>query len=236
VPIITIKAVTSLVPDVCDLSIDRNSGKVELKVSNFGNVVNINQLSQGQKVMVGLAADLAGRLVMLNPDEANPLDGQGIVIIDEIELHLHPRWQQTILFDLRRIFPNIQFIVATHSPQVLSTVDEKSVRKLEIDGDNNTIISQPKFQTKGVASADIMEQLMGTNKIPAVEEALWVDQFSALLIEQDNADIQPLFDKIKAHFGTEHPVVADCENQIEMAQMKERMKARIRSRNSGATK
>ena len=90
-------AIENLVPEVKNLKIDRSSGKPKLLVDNFGNKVNISQLSQGQKMLVALTGDLARRLVTLNPDAADPLEGHGIVIIDEIELHLHPKWQQDIL-------------------------------------------------------------------------------------------------------------------------------------------
>lgn len=152
-------AIENLVPHVSNLHIDRTTGKALLKVNNLGNTVNINQLSQGQKTMVVLAADLARRLVMLNPCSKTPLSGQGIVIIDEIELHLHPQWQQTILPDLQKTFPGIQFIVTTHSPQVLSTVDVKSIRKLVTDEDGNRVITYPRFQTKGVTSADVLSSV-----------------------------------------------------------------------------
>lgn len=121
-------AIETLVPDVKNLEIDRSSGKARLLVENFGNKVNITQLSQGQKMLVALAGDLARRLTTLNPESDEPLKCHGVVIIDEVELHLHPRWQQEILIGLQRTFPNLQFIVTTHSPQVLSTVDNECIR------------------------------------------------------------------------------------------------------------
>lgn len=217
-------AIETLVPDVKNLEVDRSSGKSRLLVENFGNRVNIAQLSQGQKMLVALAGDLARRLVKLNPDSAMPLNANGIVVIDEIELHLHPKWQQEILIGLQTTFPNLQFIVTTHSPQVLSTVDKQCIRQICLDDNGNPIISTPNFQTKGVTSADILARIMGTNSVPEkLKEATWLNDFSRYL-KAGNQELRDVtFAKISNHFGESHPVVIDCESQIRIAQMKARL-------------
>ncbi|MBO7910488.1 AAA family ATPase [Vibrio sp. G41H] len=217
-------AIETLVPDVKNLEVDRSSGKSRLLVENFGNKVNIAQLSQGQKMLVALSGDLARRLVKLNPDSDAPLNGHGVVVIDEIELHLHPKWQQEILIGLQATFPKLQFIVTTHSPQVLSTVDKQCIRQICLDDHGNPTISMPTFQTKGVTSADILARIMGTNSVPEkLEEAGWLSDFSRCLKDQDKKSLENVFSKIKEHFGTVHPVVADCESQIRIAKMKSRL-------------
>ena len=81
--------------------------------------LRIEQLSAGYKIMISMVADIASRMAEANPDMENPLYTPGIVLIDEVDLHLHPLWQQTVLSQLHSIFPNVQFIVSTHSPTVL---------------------------------------------------------------------------------------------------------------------
>ncbi|MGK0273246.1 MAG: putative ATP-binding protein involved in virulence [Cocleimonas sp.] len=217
-------AIETLVPDVKNIEVDRSTGKARLLVENFGNKINISQLSQGQKILVALTGDLARRLVTLNPDADKPLNGHGIVIIDEIELHLHPKWQQEILIGLQDTFPNIQFIVTTHSPQVLSTVDHKCIRQICLDEEGQPTISIPTFQTKGVTSADILARIMGTNSVPEkIEEAVWLNDFSRYLKANNQEDLDSTFSKIKTHFGENHPVVVDCESQIRIVQMKARL-------------
>lgn len=66
-----------------------------------------------------MVADLAARMAEANPSMPNPLIGKGIVLIDEVDLHLHPLWQRIILKQLNHTFPNIQFIVSTHSPIIV---------------------------------------------------------------------------------------------------------------------
>lgn len=81
--------------------------------------LRIEQLSEGYKIVIATVADLAARMAEANPWMDNPLDANGIVLIDEVDLHLHPKWQRTILQDLHRVFQNLQFIVSTHSPIIV---------------------------------------------------------------------------------------------------------------------
>lgn len=81
--------------------------------------LRIEQLSEGYKIVIAMVADLAARMAEANPDMENPLNTSGIVLIDEVDLHLHPRWQREILVQLTDVFPNLQFIVSTHSPIIV---------------------------------------------------------------------------------------------------------------------
>jgi predicted ATP-binding protein involved in virulence len=115
-----------------------------LRVTKNCAQLPVNQLSSGEQTFLALAGDLARRLAMLNPDMDDPLQGQGIVLIDEIELHLHPRWQRVILPWLLETFPNCQFIVTTHSPQVLGRVKAEQIRILEAQEDGRVEVRQPR--------------------------------------------------------------------------------------------
>lgn len=86
--------------------------------------VRIEQMSDGYRIMIAMIADIAARMAEANPSPEcsgldNPLNTPGIVFIDEIDLHLHPTWQRKVLRQLHEIFPNVQFIVTTHSPNVV---------------------------------------------------------------------------------------------------------------------
>lgn len=213
-------AIEKLVPDVKNIEVDRSKGKPRIMLENFGVKINISQLSKGQKTMVALAGDIARRLVFLNPDEKTPLNGPGVVIIDEIELHLHPKWQQEIIVGLQKTFPNIQFIITTHSPQVLSTVDKTSIRKIYLNDDGEPIVGIPTFQTKGVTSADVLTRIMEINSVPEnIEEADWLNKFSEFLLKGDELDMNKYYKKILNHFGENHPVVLDCQSQIRISEM-----------------
>ena len=97
-----------------------------------GHEATWSELSDGYHVFIALVADIARRAVMLNEfDGADaPARVEGVVLIDELDLHLHPRWQRVALPRLRNVFPRLQLVVTTHSPQILSSVDNRQVRRL----------------------------------------------------------------------------------------------------------
>jgi predicted ATP-binding protein involved in virulence len=98
-----------------------------------GVLLAFDQLSDGQKNILGMVADMAYRAATLNPHLGDDVleKTPGIVLIDEIDQHLHPSWQRRIIRDLRKTFPNVQFIVTTHSPQVLSEVPREEITLLD---------------------------------------------------------------------------------------------------------
>jgi predicted ATP-binding protein involved in virulence len=109
---------------ISDFSKLRLAYKPRLRMLVDKNGVNkpldILQLSQGEKSLMALVGDIARRLAIMNPALENPLHGEGVVMIDEIDMHLHPKWQRSIVQSLQNTFPNCQFILTTHSPAVIS--------------------------------------------------------------------------------------------------------------------
>jgi predicted ATP-binding protein involved in virulence len=94
--------------------------------------LTIDQLSDGERSLIVLAFDITRRLIQANSDSDNPvIEGNGVVLIDEIDLHLHPKWQRRVIDDLRRIFPNIQFIVSSHSPFIIQSLADGHLHKLD---------------------------------------------------------------------------------------------------------
>lgn len=93
--------------------------------------LHISQLSTGEQVFLALAGDLARRLAGLAGERTDPLDVRAIVLIDEVELHLHPLWQRKMIPWLLETFPQCQFVLSTHSPQVLSEIESRHIRILE---------------------------------------------------------------------------------------------------------
>lgn len=126
--------------------------------------LEMEQLSDGEKCTMALIGDLARRLAMANPKHSNPLLGKGIVLIDEIELHMHPTWQRRIIPTLRDIFPNIQFVITTHSPQVLGELDQ-SVNIFSISQSQNTSTIEKLESLIAWDSNLILEELMGTSSL-----------------------------------------------------------------------
>ena len=107
---------------------------LRMSVDKEGEAFNVMQLSQGEKSLMALVGDIARRLAMMNPDLTNPLHGDGIVLIDEVDLHLHPTWQRGIAGRLTDTFPGCQFVLTTHSPLVISDFKDMLVYSLHRDG------------------------------------------------------------------------------------------------------
>lgn len=196
----------------------------------------VEQLSDGIRNMIGMVADIAFRATKLNGHMGSNAASltPGIVLIDEVDMHLHPEWQQSVIPALRHAFPGLQFIVTTHSPQVLSTVESACVRIISNErfgesGQTRTVVATPQWQTRGVASADLLARLMNVNPVPDVPEADWVNQYQALIQEnQHDSEIGlSLKSKLVAHFGSEHPLMEDCERLIRLENFKQRLPRHI---------
>lgn len=157
--------------DFSSIKIRIQDDEAELVVTKKGQDLSVQQLSEGEKSMLALVGDLARRLSIANPEREVPMDGEGIVLIDEIDLHLHPSWQEKVMPALMRIFPNIQFIVTTHAPKVLGEVGDevKIVRLWEVDGE---VEAQEMKPLNGWDVNAILEQYMGTNALHEQTEKL----------------------------------------------------------------
>lgn len=123
-------AIESVLPGYKRPRIRRTRGAA-LVISKDGQDLAFDQLSGGERVLVALAGDIARRLAIANPESESPLEGEGVVLIDEIDLHLHPEWQAKVIPALRRTFPNVQLVVTTHSLIVLGYVPSECVRLIE---------------------------------------------------------------------------------------------------------
>lgn len=162
-------AIRAMAPQITDIRIAFRPLRFEIGWQNDGEPVErlrLSQLSGGYRVMLLLAADLARRMAQGNPHLDDPLQSEAIVLIDEVELHLHPSWQQTILPDLMHTFPNAQFLVSTHSPQVLTTVEADRVLELERENGAISAFVVP-GSTYGARASDALRIVMGVDERPA---------------------------------------------------------------------
>lgn len=116
------ESLNMIMPEYTDIKVTRRP--LALTMKKNGETFKFNQLSDGEKCYIALVCDIARRLAVANPD-GKPRLGHGIILIDEIELHLHPKWQQSIVSKLVSTFPNCQFFITTHSPIVASDVNGK---------------------------------------------------------------------------------------------------------------
>lgn len=156
---------------------------------------NINQLSDGEKCYISLICDLSRRLAIANPENENPLDGNGIVLIDEIELHLHPAWQMEVIQKLKQTFKNCQFIISTHSPQIVSDIQNN---QLILMNDGNRV--NKGLNTYGKLVNDILVDQFGIEAARSMEVQSHIQKAkNFLLMNQDEnylLEIKWLEDKL----------------------------------------
>lgn len=123
--------------------------------------LDITQLSDGEKCMLAMVGDIARRLAIANPSNLEPLKGEGIILIDEIDLHLHPQWEAVIMERLHNIFPNCQFIVTTHSPLVVGSLPSSQIFQLSLNSEGKVQVAHPDF-SKGLTANEVLSSIMKT--------------------------------------------------------------------------
>ncbi len=139
-----------------------------LKHDEYGTL-KVDLLSDGIRGVLAMVGDIAYRCIKLNPHLGlnAAKESNGVVMIDEVDMHLHPAWQQTILGNLINAFPKIQFIVTTHSPQVLTTVKPECIRLISANGE----VLIPSINTYGEESKVTLEDIMQVSSRPHTKEA-----------------------------------------------------------------
>ncbi len=178
-------AIQMFMSDCTDLRVRRNP--LRMTLIKKGEEVLVNQLSDGEKCLLALIGDLARRLAIANPNSEQPLSGHGIVLIDEIELHLHPAWQRSIVHQLGKTFPNCQFLISTHSPQILGDGKDSGIFAITSkseDATNKVNLIEPIGNLYGADSNRILDEYMeaGT-RTPEVSRLL-----KELFLQIENKD------------------------------------------------
>lgn len=194
------QAISSLMPGFSNLRVRRSP--LRMTATKQGQELIVNQLSDGEKGLMAMVGDLARRLAIANPSLRDPLQGEGVVLIDEIELHLHPKWQREIIPVLRKTFRNCQFIVTTHSPQVISEVKPNGIYILEATSEG--VVAKRPESSYGRDSNRILEDLMG---VPARPQEIKDDILKLFrLIDKGDIDgARQLRQQLADQIGTDEP-------------------------------
>ena len=206
----------SLAGDYTDVKIQYNLNTNELDVyyttpDNYRMKIPLNQLSDGYKGTISLVADIAYRMAVLNPQLFNHVleETSGVVLIDEIDLHLHPAWQQRVLGDLQTIFPKVQFIVTTHAPAVIQSAQRENIRILA--GDD---VLTPGNEVYGKDIRSVVEEIMGVDgRPPEVENQF--KQFYDALDRSDYESAQNIIDSLQNLIGVDREL-ASMQVQLDM--------------------
>ena len=172
----------------------------------------LSLLSDGQRGLMALVADIAWRAVQLNPawGREAPKKVEGVVLIDEIDLHKHPRWQRAAVRNLITAFPRLQFVITTHSPQVLGEARPEWVRVLNKDGTVGTV-----EHLYGKDSNTVLRDVMGAaSRAPDIEERL--NALSRAIADEDKAATESLMSSLEADLGANDPELVTARWELHL--------------------
>ena len=177
--------------------------------------IPLSLLSDGYKCTISLIADIAYRMAILNPQLLDKVltETEGIVLIDEIDLHLHPSWQKRILKDLMEVFPKVQFIVSTHAPEVINSAKQESIVVLS----HNTVMPAMN-ETYGKDANTILREVMEVSERPDDIKQLF-DQLYSLLDEEAWQQAEHIIEKLEEEIGSNDPEVNACRVRLALEQM-----------------
>ena len=170
-----------------------------------------SQLSAGYQSVLWLVMELAYRICSLNPN----IDIQeiekvpGIVLIDEIDMHLHPKWQWKIVDALQKTFPSVQFIAATHSPMIISSCKNANIIAFNEDGEIKYLPSG-----YGISVNDILELRLGSIDQPSNVAAL-VNSFEQAM-DEGNEQARRALSTLSQELGEDHPITKSAKNELDL--------------------
>jgi len=219
------RAILRCVPDAKATFYSSDRKQIVLSVN--GNAQPFDHLSAGQRMMLALVADIAIKAVtqnavLLPPEELGPEDEPlprvlaatpGVVLIDELDVHLHPKWQRRVAADLKRTFPGLQFICTSHSPQVIGEVGPEEIRVLGEEG------SSTPPRSFGLDTSRILEEVMDARPRNADVEVLLKKLFTA--IDQETFDeARDLLREVETQLGPEDPEVTRARTCLSFLESK----------------
>jgi predicted ATP-binding protein involved in virulence len=154
--------------------------------------ISFENLSDGQRSMIFLIVDIARRMCLLNPQlgQEVTLKTPGVILIDELDMHLHPAWQRRIVKGLKQAFPAVQFIVASHSPQIIGELRPEEIILLRPEGTDHPQVSY------GLDSSKVLEEVMGVSaRAEAVQKQL--DELSENIARNELGAAKDLLNTLK---------------------------------------
>lgn len=187
----------------------------QFEIDQLPESLDVAQLSDGERGSLALVLDLTRRLAQANPKLRDPASkSEAVVLIDELELHLHPKWQRTILQSLTATFPKCQFIATTHSPQVIGEVKHERIQ-IVADG---LVYSPPR--SYGIDSSRVLEEVMGSDQqTKEIKELL--SRISESIGKQHFDQARELLDRIIEQMGENDPEVTRIRTLLDFVEGKE---------------
>ncbi len=175
-----------------------------------GRILPISCLSAGYQSILWMIMDISYRMATLNPGKHDLKRGNGIVLIDEIDLHLHPKWQWNIIEALKSVFPNIQFIIATHSPIIISSC--KDVNLVLVDHNQEIIYLDDAY---GYSVNEVLELRQGSSDVlKSVKDMK--NEFDFAINKDDLQKASKIVEEMAQEFGDDNTEVVKARTELEM--------------------
>ncbi|MGL4854341.1 MAG: AAA family ATPase, partial [Lentisphaeria bacterium] len=211
----------SLMTEIEDVKVQFNPETSEIDIIYMSTdskkmKISLNQLSDGYKGTIGLIADIAYRMAILNPQllENVLTETTGIILIDEVDLHLHPAWQKRVILDLTSIFPKVQFVVTTHAPAVINSVKSENLRIL-----SNSKIVTLNNEVYGKDVNSVLNEIMGVTSRPTPISKIF-SQFYENLNEKKFDLAESDLNKIAEIRGEHDNEVAGCRVKLKLERIR----------------
>lgn len=182
----------------------------DIVYSEGKDALPISYLSAGYQSLLWMAMDFAYRLALLNPEQSDYHQATGVVLIDELDMHLHPKWQWNALGALQEAFPKVQFIIATHSPIIISSC--KNGQLICLDEKQNVTYLEDAF---AYSITDVLELRQGSLGVPQEIRAL-SGKFEEALNLDDFGGAQTVLREMKEKFGEENTEVKAAMLELEL--------------------
>ena len=202
------RAIVRCVEGALSLYYDERYDDLVVNLEQLGNQLFTN-LSDGQRIVLTLVGDLVKRATTLNPQLEDRVleETPGVVLIDELDLHLHPKWQRRIIGDLKMAFPSLQFIATTHSPQLIGEAEPDEVLLLGGQKPENPT------QSFGMDSNWILKYVMGADDRDAqIKRKL--DEAEKLIVRLDLNGARAKVDGLRTEIG-DHPELVRLSARID---------------------
>ena len=212
------KVVTELVPEFTNLRIEEEP-RLGFVVEKAGKPLYLHQLSDGERGLLALVFDLTRRLTIANPESDDPIrEGVALVLLDELELHLHPKWQREVLRRLKEIFTACQFVVTTHSPLVLGEVEARCIRFLEWDNDK-VVVTVPQEALGLDANRILLELMEAPVRNKAMEEQL--NALFDLIDDEQFDDARSAMERLREKLGEHDPELTRASSLLKFLEGEE---------------
>lgn len=183
----------------------------DIVYNEAGKSMPISFLSAGYQSLLWMTMNLAYRMALLNPEAGEKMALiPGVVLIDELDMHLHPKWQWNVVKALEETFPNIQFIVATHSPIIISSCKNENLILIK---ENQEIKYLP--NAYGYSVEDVLELRQESTAKPKVIEELR-DKFERAINRSDYDEANNVISMLSEMLGDNHSEVKRAKEELEL--------------------